>query len=88
MLFPLIAPTLASDKSAGSGTLEDEDGQINCLVWPSLVETFRHQILTSRLLKVRGKVQESHGVIHIIADTLEDASEWLGDLKPSSRDFH
>ena len=31
-------------------TLEDEDGQINCLVWPSLVDTFRHQILASRLL--------------------------------------
>ena len=36
-----------------------------------LVETFRHQILASRLLKVREKVQESHGVIHIIADTLK-----------------
>lgn len=69
-------------------TLEDEDGQINCVIWPTLVEKFRHQILASRLLKVRGKVQESHGVIHIIADTLKDVSEWLGELTPSSRDFH
>ena len=89
-----VAGIVATRQRPGSAsgvvfiTLEDEDGQINCLVWPSLVETFRHQILASRLLKVRGKVQESDGVIHIIADTLEDASEWLGDLKPSSRDFH
>jgi error-prone DNA polymerase len=89
-----VAGIVATRQRPGSAsgvvfiTLEDEDGQINCLVWPSLVETFRHQILASRLLKVRGKVQESHGVIHIIADTLEDASEWLGELIPSSRDFH
>ena len=89
-----VAGIVATRQRPGSAsgvvfiTLEDEDGQINCLVWPSLVETFRHQILASRLLKVRGKVQESHGVIHIIADTLEDASEWLGELTPSSRDFH
>jgi len=89
-----VAGIVATRQRPGSAsgvvfiTLEDEDGQINCLVWPSLVETFRHQILASRLLKVRGKVQESHGVIHIIADTLEDASEWLGELSPSSRDFH
>ena len=89
-----VAGIVATRQRPGSAsgvvfiTLEDEDGQINCLVWPSLVETFRHQILASRLLKVRGKVQESHGVIHIIADTLEDASEWLGNLTPSSRDFH
>ena len=89
-----VAGIVATRQRPGSAsgvvfiTLEDEDGQINCLVWPSLVEKFRHQILASRLLKVRGKVQESHGVIHIIADTLEDASEWLGELTPSSRDFH
>ena len=89
-----VAGIVATRQRPGSAsgvvfiTLEDEDGQINCLVWPSLVETFRRQILASRLLKVRGKVQESHGVIHIIADTLEDASEWLGELTPSSRDFH
>ena len=89
-----VAGIVATKQRPGSAsgvvfiTLEDEDGQINCLVWPSLVETFRQQILASRLLKVRGKVQESHGVIHIIADSLEDASEWLGELTPSSRDFH
>ena len=89
-----VAGLVATRQRPGSAsgvvfiTLEDEEGQINCLVWPSLVETFRHQILASRLLKVRGKVQESHGVIHIIADTLQDASAWLGELTPSSRDFH
>ena len=69
-------------------TLEDEDGQINCLVWPALVEKFRREILVSQLLKVRGKIQESHGVIHVIAQSLIDSSQWLGELTPRSRDFH
>ncbi len=69
-------------------TLEDEDGQINVIIWPKLVETYRHEILGSRLLKVQGQVQESHGVIHVIAETLEDVSAWLGELTPSTRDFH
>ena len=69
-------------------TLEDEDGQINVIIWPTLVETYRHEILGSRLLKVRGQVQESHSVIHVIAEELEDVSAWLGELTPSTRDFH
>jgi error-prone DNA polymerase len=69
-------------------TLEDEDGQINVIIWPKLVETYRHEILGSRLLKVRGQVQESHSVIHVIAEELEDVSAWLGELTPSTRDFH
>jgi error-prone DNA polymerase len=69
-------------------TLEDEDGQINVIIWPKLVETYRNEILGSRLLKVRGQVQESHSVIHVIAEELEDVSAWLGKLTPSTRDFH
>ena len=69
-------------------TLEDEDGQINCLVWPSLVEKFRREILASQLLKVRGKIQQSHGVVHVIAQSLIDSSQWLGKLGARSRNFH
>ena len=69
-------------------TLEDESGQINCLVWPALVEKFRREILVSQLLKVRGKIQQSHGVVHVIAQSLIDSSQWLGELTPRSRDFH
>jgi hypothetical protein len=32
-------------------------------------------------------VQESDGVIHVIADTLVDLSPWLGELSLNSRDF-
>jgi len=89
-----VAGIVATRQRPGSAsgvvfvTLEDESGQINCILWPQVVETYRQLILQSRLLKIRGRVQESHGVIHIIADVLEDLSPWLGALAPSSRDFH
>ena len=69
-------------------TLEDETGQINCIIWPNRVETYRQEILGSRLLKVTGYVQESHDVIHVIVEHVEDASMWLGQLIVPSRDFH
>lgn len=89
-----VAGLVATRQRPGSAsgvvfiTLEDEDGPINCIVWPSLVETYRLAILQSRLLKVRGKVQSEHGVVHVIAEHLEDLSHWLGALTPSQRDFH
>ena len=43
---------------------------------------------TDRILGCHIIGSASHGVIHIIADTLQDASAWLGELTPSSRDFH
>ncbi|MGA1206353.1 MAG: error-prone DNA polymerase [Litorivicinaceae bacterium] len=69
-------------------TLEDETGQINCIIWPDKVERYRQLILSSRLLKATGRVQDSHGVIHVIVDQLEDVSNWLGPLRVPSRDFH
>lgn len=69
-------------------TLEDETGQINCIIWPDQVERYRQIILSSRLLKVTGRIQESHDVIHVIVDHMEDVSTWLGPLRVPSRDFH
>lgn len=89
-----VAGLVATRQRPGSAsgvvflTLEDECGQINCIVWPQTVETYRSIILRSRLMKVRGRVQESHGVIHVIAEEMVDLSQWLGALTPSSRDFH
>ena len=89
-----VAGLVATRQRPGSAsgvvflTLEDECGQINCIVWPQTVEAYRSIILQSRLMKVRGRVQESHGVIHVIAEEMVDLSQWLGALTPSSRDFH
>ncbi len=69
-------------------TLEDETGYINVIVWPKIAETQRKVLLKASLLTVRGKVQAQDGVVHVIAQKLEDYSVMLGSLQTYSRDFH
>jgi error-prone DNA polymerase len=69
-------------------TLEDETGQTNVIVWPSLVQRQRHIVLQAGLLAVHGTVQEEDGVLHLVAGRLEDLSHWLGNLSVPCRDFH
>jgi error-prone DNA polymerase len=69
-------------------TLEDETGVINLIVWSTLVEAQRRELLHARLLKVIGEVQSESGVIHVIARRLEDKTALLGRLETASRDFH
>ena len=62
-------------------TLEDETGIANVVIWASLLDRYRRAILASRLLLAIGRVQRSaEGVVHIIADRLEDRSPLLGAL--------
>jgi error-prone DNA polymerase len=68
-------------------TLEDETGYINVVVWSTLVEQQRRELLTSRLMGVVGNLQREDGVIHVIAERLEDHSHLLGRLQTRSRDF-
>ncbi|WP_434150163.1 error-prone DNA polymerase [Methylocaldum gracile subsp. desertum] len=69
-------------------TLEDETGQTNVIVWPSLVQRQRHIVLQAELLAVHGTVQEEDDVLHLVAGRLEDLSHWLGNLSVPCRDFH
>ncbi len=69
-------------------TLEDETGYINVVVWSSLVERQRRELLGSRLMGVHGIVERKDGVTHLIAGRLFDYSELLGSLAVESRDFH
>jgi len=63
-------------------TLEDETGVANIVVWPKLFEDdrLRKVLLSSRMLAVRGKVQSEQGVIHVIAQDMEDLTPQLLDL--------
>ena len=61
-------------------TLEDETGAANVIIWPKVFETNRSAVIASRLLCVRGTVQRATGVIHLVADTLEDLSTELNVL--------
>jgi error-prone DNA polymerase len=68
-------------------TLEDETGIANIIVWSQVFETQRQSALESSLLVVSGALQKSHGVTHVIARRLHNASHWLGGLERRSRDF-
>ena len=73
-------------------TLEDETGSVNVIVWKSLKDRQRNALLRARLLVVSGVWQrdvESGGeVCHLIAQSLQDLTPLLGDLRTASRDFH
>ncbi|MCP1335724.1 error-prone DNA polymerase [Futiania mangrovi] len=61
-------------------TLEDETGTVNVIVWPKLFEAYRAETLGARLLVVRGRLQSEAGIVHLIAEKLEDASDLLATL--------
>ena len=83
-------------------TLEDETGPVNVIIWKSLRETQRSEVLHARLLAVygiwqRSEEQRSEGsgtakgygaVRNLVAHRLEDLTPLLGRLGTSSRDFH
>lgn len=61
-------------------TLEDERSIANIIVWPKTFERFRPVVLGARFVRVRGRLQSASGVIHIVAETIEDLTPWLGVL--------
>jgi error-prone DNA polymerase len=69
-------------------TLEDETGNVNLIVWPSVAEHQRRALLQSRLLQVNGTIQREGDVLHVIALRLIDRTRLLGRLLVTSRDFH
>lgn len=74
-------------------SLEDETGTTNVLIWNSVQEQFRTQILTGKLLIIKGNVEivnenVSSPVIHVIAGDIQDVTSRLKKLSTKSRDFH
>ncbi|MES2402593.1 MAG: DNA polymerase III subunit alpha [Pseudomonadota bacterium] len=78
-------------------TIEDETGPVNVIVWKSLRESQRAEVLHARLLAVHGTWQRSEengaakgygAVRNLVARRLEDLTQLLGRLGTSSRDFH
>ena len=61
-------------------TLEDEFTHANLVVWSTVFERYRAEVMTSRLLACSGKVQTEGNVIHVVANELLDLSHWLKDL--------
>jgi DNA polymerase III alpha subunit len=61
-------------------TLEDETGTANVVVWANIYERFRRAVIAGRLLRVTGKLQRDAGVVHIVAEQIEDLSHLLDTL--------
>jgi len=73
-------------------TLEDETGSVNVIVWKSLREKQRSELLHSRLMAVYGvwqrDVASGGEVRHLIAKRLVNLTALLGGLATHSREFH
>ena len=64
-------------------TMEDETGIANVIVWPAVFEKYRSVVMGARLTAVSGKVQNESGVVHVIADTLDNLTPLLDLLSDS-----
>ncbi len=61
-------------------TIEDETGVANIIVWPKVFERLRPIVIGARFVAVTGKLQSEQGVIHLIAERVEDLTPMLGLL--------
>ncbi|WP_075291834.1 error-prone DNA polymerase [Pararhizobium arenae] len=61
-------------------TLEDETGIANAIVWPAIFTRYRTIVLGARLVRIYGKLQSKDGVIHVVAEHLEDLTPMLSLL--------
>ena len=61
-------------------TLEDETGVVNIVVWRALYERFRRAVIAGRCLRITGRIQRDNGVIHVLAEEIEDISHLLDTL--------
>ncbi|MBE0414717.1 error-prone DNA polymerase [Yoonia sp.] len=82
----LIRQRPGSAKGVCFITLEDETGHANLVIWPKMMAAFRKPVMQARLLDVRGVVQRSDDVIHVVAHHLQDRSDALDRLSNDHMD--
>ncbi|MBV9219861.1 MAG: error-prone DNA polymerase [Methylobacteriaceae bacterium] len=61
-------------------TIEDETGIANIIVWPKIFERLRTVVIGARFVAVTGKLQNESGVIHVVADHVQDLTPMLSLL--------
>ncbi len=66
-------------------TLEDEYGMVNVVVWRTLAERQRRELVGSQRIRVDGTVETRDGVVNVVAGRLKDISELLQGLNTRSR---
>jgi len=67
-------------------TIEDETGFANLVLWDQVFQTFRREILQSRLLMVTGKLQVEGEVIHVVVTRCFNMNGLLHQLKSTKDD--
>ncbi|HEX2528279.1 MAG TPA: error-prone DNA polymerase [Geminicoccus sp.] len=66
-------------------TIEDETGIANIVLWPKTFEAFRPAAMGARMLMVRGRLQREDGVTHLVAEHIEDWTDFLRTLADMER---
>ena len=69
-------------------TLEDETGIANTIVWARTFEAFRPVVLGARLAAVTGRLQSASGVIHVVAEQIDDLTPLLRRLSDEHSPVH
>lgn len=83
----LVRQQPGSAKGVVFMTIEDETGIANIIIWKKTMEAYRRVVMGARLVRVRGRLQRESGVIHVVAEHLEDWTQALGLLKSELRSF-
>jgi error-prone DNA polymerase len=81
----LVRQRPGSAKGVVFMTLEDETGIANAIVWQKVFGVYRPVVMGARLVSVRGKLQKADGVIHVVAEHIEDLSDHLARLSEAGR---
>ncbi|WP_180981079.1 error-prone DNA polymerase [Pseudovibrio exalbescens] len=82
----LIRQRPGSAKGVIFMTLEDESAVANVIIWPKCFEKYRPIVLGARFVKVSGHLQNAEGVIHVVAEQLEDVSHLMAQLSEEGLD--
>lgn len=61
-------------------TLEDEKAIANIVIWERVFNRFRPVIMGAKLVQVTGRLQSESGVIHVMAEKVENLTSWLAAL--------
>jgi error-prone DNA polymerase len=80
----LVRQRPGSAKGVIFATLEDETGIANIIVWPKAFERYRPVVIGARFIAVTGRVQSGEGVIHVVADKIDDLTPLLAKLSEGS----
>jgi error-prone DNA polymerase len=66
-------------------TIEDETGVANAIVRAKVFEAYRPIVMGARLAAMRGRLQKADGVIHVVAESVENLTDCLAKLSDDGR---